>query len=70
MSTSTHTTAITAAGAIKIAHDEHTRALSRREWKHRLAGYGFGVKETAQGSILTDLIGGFDVCALPADLAA
>ncbi|WP_425040429.1 hypothetical protein [Primorskyibacter sp. S187A] len=57
-----------AAQAIKLAVEERRRALSTREWRHRLAGYGYGVKETAHGAYLTDLIGGSDVAILPADL--
>ena len=56
------------ATALKLARLERSRALSPREWKHRLAGYGYGLKETAQGTILTDLIAGRDVCPLPAEL--
>ena len=57
-----------AAEALRHARKERSRALSPREWRHRLAGYGYGVKETAQGAFLTDLIAGRDLCALPAEL--
>ncbi|MCH2164793.1 MAG: hypothetical protein MK098_09090 [Marinovum sp.] len=57
-----------AAEALKQARKERQRALSPREWKHRMAGFGYGIKVTAQGAFLTDLIGGHDVCALPAEL--
>ncbi|MGX9356257.1 hypothetical protein ACS3SW_14165 [Roseobacteraceae bacterium S113] len=58
-----------AANALKLARDERHRALSPREWKHRMAGYGYGIKETAGGAFLTDLIAGRDLCALPAELS-
>lgn len=58
-----------AAEALEFARMERRRALSTREWKHRLAGYGYGIKETGQGAFLTDLIAGRDLCALPSELA-
>ena len=68
MSFTSEVSGVAAKTALKLARDERGRALSPREWKHRLAGYGYGVKETQYGTMLTDLIGGRDVCALPSEL--
>ena len=59
-----------AADALRLARDERQRALSPREWKHRMAGYGYGIKETATGVVHTDLIGGSELCPLPAELSS
>ncbi len=58
------------AQALKLAVEERRRALSPREWKHRMAGYAYGLKETARGLVLTDLIGGREIGALPMELGA
>ncbi|KKL86900.1 hypothetical protein LCGC14_1940140, partial [marine sediment metagenome] len=41
-------------------------ALSNREWKHRLAGYGYSVRDTDHGQILETLPHHVEVCVLPA----
>lgn len=49
---------------------ERAKALSYREWKHRIAGYGYGIKETTQGHMVTAWPSGHEICALPAELSA
>jgi len=49
---------------------ERTKALSRREWKHRLAGYGYGIRETDAGDMLETLPHRVEVCILPAEFSA
>ena len=49
---------------------ERSKALSRREWKHRLAGFGYGIRETDSGDVVETLVGRQDVCVLPAGLSA
>jgi len=44
---------------------ERTKAVSPREWKHRLAGYGYRLKETDTGVCVTSLLGGEELCHLP-----
>lgn len=56
--------------ALQIAVSERSKALSAREWKHRLAGYGFAVRETEAGSILETLPNRVSICMLPADISA
>ena len=53
-----------------LATRERTKALSRREWKHRLAGYGYGIRETDAGDVVETLSGRVDVCLLPSVVAA
>ena len=58
------------ARALQIAETERAKALSAREWKHRLAGYGFALRETDAGVILETLPKRVSICMLPAHLAA
>lgn len=48
-----------------IVVEERKKALSVREWKHRLAGYGLFIE---QGLVKT-LRQGAIICPLPAELA-
>ena len=48
---------------------ERTKAVSPREWKHRLAGYGYRLTETGQGYCVTSVLGGEELCRLPAQAA-
>ncbi len=58
------------AGIIELLAGERAKALSYREWKHRIAGYGYGVKDTARGQVVTTWPSGQEICALPAELSA
>ena len=44
---------------------EKSMSLSEREWKFRLRGYGYGIKDTDHGRIVTSLLKGDDICTLP-----
>lgn len=44
---------------------EREKSLSPREWRHRLAGYGYGIADTAKGQVVKSLISRKTVCALP-----
>jgi hypothetical protein len=44
---------------------ERAVALSSREWKHRLAGYGYAIKSTDHGEIVETLPHHVDVGVLP-----
>ena len=48
------------ADVLALVTRERESALSYREWKHRLAGYGYGVRDTLPHHV--------EVCVLPADL--
>lgn len=62
--------AFVAAQVVELVVKERAMALSKREWKHRIAGYGFGIRETAEGEIIETLPHHVPVCALPPELAA
>lgn len=54
-----------AAKICEIVLREKTMSLSEREWKFRLRGYGYGLRDTDQGPVITSLLKGDDLCALP-----
>ncbi|WP_299372581.1 hypothetical protein [uncultured Tateyamaria sp.] len=58
------------AQVLDLVNRERAKALSRREWKHRLAGYGYGIRETSVGDVVETLPHGVAVCTLPAALSA
>ena len=45
---------------------ERSQAVSDREWRHRLRGYGYTLKSTDRGTVVRSLINGADLCALGA----
>ncbi|KRS12501.1 hypothetical protein XM53_10405 [Roseovarius atlanticus] len=45
---------------------ERLRCVSDREWKFRLRGYGFAIRDTDEGPMVTSLIGRGDLCTLGA----
>lgn len=45
---------------------ERALAVSEREWQHRLRGYGYGIRDTDEGRVVTSLVRGSDICALGA----
>lgn len=53
------------AAVIDFVLRERETSLSAREWKHRLAGYGFAVKETLEGLLVETLPQGEPICVLP-----
>mgnify|MGYP001817737773 CR=1 FL=1 len=44
--------------ALAFARKERERCLSDREWRHRLRGYGYDVRQTPDGPVLTLLATG------------
>lgn len=53
---------------IDLVTRERAKALSPREWRHRLAGYGYGIRATEAGTFVETLPHGQAICAIPADL--
>ncbi len=45
---------------------ERKLAVSDREWQHRLRGYGYGLRDTQEGRVVTSLVRGSDICTLGA----
>ncbi|WP_297770654.1 hypothetical protein [uncultured Roseovarius sp.] len=43
---------------------ERHLAVSEREWKHRLRGYGYGIRDTAEGRFVTSLLKDAPLCRL------
>ncbi|MEM6312071.1 MAG: hypothetical protein AAF754_18750 [Pseudomonadota bacterium] len=58
------------AQVLDFVMSERSKALSRREWKHRLAGFGYGIRETETGDVVETLPSRIKVCILPAEVAA
>lgn len=44
--------------ALEFARNERDHCLSDREWRHRLRGYGYDLRETPEGLMLTLLATG------------
>lgn len=45
---------------------ERDMSVSDREWKFRLRGYGYGIRDTDEGRVVTSLLGNRDLCSLGA----
>lgn len=54
----------TQAAVRAIVMREKTMSLSEREWKHRLRGYGYALRESAEGMKVMTLPHHVEVCAL------
>jgi hypothetical protein len=56
-------------GVMQIVARERAVALSDREWKHRLAGYGYSIRNTDDGKhVLETLPHRVPLCELPAEM--
>lgn len=53
------------AQVIELVMRERESSLSQREWKHRLAGYGYAIKDTINGQVVETLPHHAEVCVLP-----
>ncbi|WP_386624418.1 hypothetical protein [Sulfitobacter geojensis] len=58
------------AQVIDLVLRERDCSLSAREWKHRLAGYGYAIKDTDHGQIVETLPHHVEVGVLPAEVSA
>jgi hypothetical protein len=58
------------AKVVDLVLRERASALSPREWKHRLAGYGYAIKETDHGQVIETLPHHVEVGVLPPALSA
>ena len=56
-------------GVLNLIRDEREKALSAREWKFRLKGYGYAIKDVLGTQVLTSLPKGIELGILPADMA-
>lgn len=55
------------ASIIDLVVRERSVSLSPREWKHRLAGYGYCIKDTDHGQVVETLPHHVEVGVLPAE---
>lgn len=60
--------AVIDAPTLDIIQKERSMALSAREWKFRLAGYGFGIKDVGGKQMLTKLPQNTELGILPGNL--
>jgi hypothetical protein len=51
---------------IDLVLRERQSSLSAREWKHRLAGYGYAIKDTDHGQVVETLPHHGEVAVIPA----
>ncbi|MDU8929464.1 hypothetical protein RXV86_18910 [Alisedimentitalea sp. MJ-SS2] len=49
----------------EIVLRERSMSLSEREWKFRLRGYGYAIKDTDHGQVITSLLKKTELCTLP-----
>lgn len=53
------------AAVLDLIRRERAKALSPREWKFRLAGYGIGIRDVDGAQVVTRLPQGTDLGILP-----
>lgn len=70
MSNMIETDPIVQAQIIDLVTRERAKALSPRELRHRLAGYGYGIRATEAGQFVEKLPARVAICALPTHLCA
>jgi hypothetical protein len=58
------------AQVIELVMRERESSLSAREWKHRIAGYGYAIKDTDHGQVIETLPHHVEVGVLPAEMSA
>ena len=68
MSTVTTNTSFDTARVIDLVIRERDMSLSLREWNHRLAGYGYAIKDTDQGQVIETLPHRIEVGVLPTEI--
>ena len=49
-----------------LVQREREMAISDREWKHRLRGYGYAIMDTEEGRFVTSVLQGAPLCRLHA----
>lgn len=54
---------------IDLVLRERASSLSAREWKHRLAGYGYAIRDTLRGQVVETLPHHVEVALLPNEAA-
>jgi hypothetical protein len=54
------------APVLDLLRRERAKALSPREWKFRLAGYGYAIRDVGGAQVVTTLPHGIELGVLPA----
>jgi hypothetical protein len=57
------------ASILDILTRERSKALSVREWKFRLAGYGYAIKDVKGAQVVTTVPHGIELGVMPALVA-
>lgn len=55
------------APVLSLLERERSMALSRREWKFRVAGYGYSVRDVGGRQMVSSLVSGSDLGVLPTE---
>lgn len=55
---------------IELVLRERASSLSPREWKHRLAGYGYAIRDTDHGQVVETLPHHVEIGVIPAQASA
>lgn len=53
---------------MELLRTERRKSVSLREWKHRLCGYGYAIKQTARGAVIQHLSSRQEICKIPREL--
>ncbi|MCG7494140.1 hypothetical protein [Thalassobius sp. Cn5-15] len=53
---------------IELLREERRKSLSLREFKHRLMGYGYKIRQTARGAVVESVSSQKEICKLPHEL--
>ncbi|CUH64696.1 hypothetical protein TG4357_01439 [Thalassovita gelatinovora] len=53
---------------LALLRSEREKSVSVREWKHRLVGYGYAVKNTDHGDVLAKFGSQEEICEIPVEL--
>ena len=55
---------------LSLVMRERRMAVSEREWQHRLRGYGYAIRDSEEGRVVTSLVQGTQICHLPGHAVA
>ncbi|MFY0682216.1 MAG: hypothetical protein JXR13_16710 [Thalassovita sp.] len=56
------------AAMLDFIRSEREKSVSVREWKHRLMGYGYTVRNTDHGDVILKLGSREELCEIPDEL--
>lgn len=53
---------------LALVRSERKKSVSVREWKHRLVGYGYAIRNTDHGDVIAKFGSREEICPVPAEL--